>query len=834
MRLDTTRAAPSGNAAHISLPLLRLVNEARNEHGMRQHDYERYRHFCTKKAHRLRQTLNLTHKDEKHGAPPATTGKGGQKKQQSKRGKKKQTAVTQSAADKAKGGNVFTEKTIDVAAMISDRPAQLLLFEAERAWAHSQDLRSQSNTQGEDPALRKRGLGRARKAVQWSQQLASLAESLGSSRVDVRSRSEIAAYTLTIKASHFFDKGDWQAALQHLCVARNLLAALARSSPDSRSEALANSFVDAGEAQMRFCAYQLGEDEQDMDVVTRKTVDGVDADKVCPDYSILIKSLNETANKVGDSKEDAVQIEWRDRVVPVRNPELVDAVQRARKEEASLKEHGVGAATSESTGRRDRTDRKPQRLSHAERNARKRGQAAPANNGESSGSSRAAAAASSRSTKDPFDGALAALTDGEAVARRLVDDNAEALAKSHSTRYERVGEDLRVAHEWLRYRLLALQVRRSARLAEQVEEKARKREERKERQQSGTLAPKAKSSGSSKPRREVSKKEPRKPQPGSLAKRPRASPRASKRRPACIGAKKQRLERQRSQIARRQLVSEGQSRRHVARTIPALAKLHDTCEAALISLSGLSIVESDPDASTVIDAKLAWYRAEMLRHLGRAHSLAGKRDEACLLLRRAGLSLRQARQAADLVEDQEVAKEMDADVPPAMSEETFSRGEALVQDELKRTQREMWALEHGAAKGAVPPAAMSLTQSKAGQQLRSLALRHVDFDPVDVQEASRVDEIWQEEFARGSVAKKGPSAAVAASGARKHSVVSATGEEEDDFHEAEQLELHDEEETEEDEEFAPAAEAGEEDDEGEDEQPAKKSGGGWLGGWFRK
>lgn len=121
MRLDTTKAAPSENAAHISLPLLRLVNEARNEHGMRQHDYERYRHFCTKKAHRLRQTLNLTHKDEKHGTPPATAGKGGQKKQQSKRGKKKQTAVTQSAADKAKGGNVFTEKTIDVAAMTSDR-----------------------------------------------------------------------------------------------------------------------------------------------------------------------------------------------------------------------------------------------------------------------------------------------------------------------------------------------------------------------------------------------------------------------------------------------------------------------------------------------------------------------------------------------------------------------------------------------------------------------------------------------------------------------------------------------------------------------------------------
>lgn len=123
MRLDTSRAAPSdASSPRITLPLLKLVNEARNEHGMRQHDYERYRRFCTSKTHRLRQTLGVTHKDEKHGAPATISGKaGGKQSGKSKRGKKKQTAATQSQTDKAKGGNVFTEKAIDVAAMTSDR-----------------------------------------------------------------------------------------------------------------------------------------------------------------------------------------------------------------------------------------------------------------------------------------------------------------------------------------------------------------------------------------------------------------------------------------------------------------------------------------------------------------------------------------------------------------------------------------------------------------------------------------------------------------------------------------------------------------------------------------
>lgn len=44
MRLDTTKAsAAQEDGSQITLNLLKLVSEARNEHGMRQLDYERYR-----------------------------------------------------------------------------------------------------------------------------------------------------------------------------------------------------------------------------------------------------------------------------------------------------------------------------------------------------------------------------------------------------------------------------------------------------------------------------------------------------------------------------------------------------------------------------------------------------------------------------------------------------------------------------------------------------------------------------------------------------------------------------------------------------------------------
>ncbi|CAO1614396.1 unnamed protein product [Sympodiomycopsis kandeliae] len=868
MKLDLSKAAdaPAGGGS-LTLPLLKLISEARNEHGMRQHDYASYRHFCTQKTYRLRKTLNLTHKD----AERDQKGSAGKGQKNNRRSKRKQTAASQSAADKAKGGNVFTEKTIDVGQIRNDRPAQLLLFEAERAWSHAQDLRNQSNEQEQDPSLRKRGLGRAKRSVQWAQELADLIQSLGD-RVDASSKVEVAIYSILTKSSAAFDKGEWQSSLEHLSVARHLLAALALNSADSRGEALANSFIDAGEAQMRFCAYQIGEEGQDMDEVAKQHGSEQNQKRICPQFDQLIASLEQGKAAAGQTVKEDVRIRWRDRTIPIRNPELMDAVVSARSQEDALANTLQGNTHVQDTSKaQKRESSKPKRLSHAERSAKKRGGAAPA--GETSTAAAKRAVASSRSTNDPFDHAIAALTEGEVVARRLVEDNAEALSKSHSTRYEAVGEDLKVAHEWLQYRLLSLQIKRSTRLISEVQDKAQKREIRKKEQLERKLAARdARSSASvgkssKKSSGSHTKKEPKKPQPGSLAKRPRSGPVSFRRKPAKSGTKRLQALKAAGRDATARVLSEGQSRRRSARAIPAIAKLLDNSEYNLIAISALSVIEGDPDASSLIDAKAAWYRAELLRQLARAHALANERGEASLLLRRAALSVRQARQALELVEEEDVIAEVDSDVSPALSEELLSKTEAAIDVDLRQTQREAFLINNGRSpfttpgdvgtkgkgKGREPSegtAAHSLSQTKAGQQLRMLAGKHVDFDPVDVEEASRPDPVYEEELeaeleeieekersgkltsggkAKKAVSRSTSQAAAAVGVAQQH----ASSEEEHagDEHFEEAAEDDGGASTSDD-EFAPADEHEATDQEDEDGQEGAGQKKGWFGGWF--
>ncbi|PWN22249.1 hypothetical protein BCV69DRAFT_267506 [Microstroma glucosiphilum] len=862
MRLDTTKAsAIPEDGSKITFSLLKLVSEARNEHGMRQLDYERYRQFCTKKVHRLRQTLQLTHKDAQHTVK--TQGSKGGQTQKSKRSKKKQTAVTQSAADKAKGGNVYTEKTINVADVKNDRPAQLLLFEAERAWAHSQDLKSQSNEAEEDPVLRKSGLGRARRAVGWADDLFKLTESLAS-RVDAHTKVEVISYRLSTKASALFDKGEWESCLEHLWVARVLLTALAKGTSDSRAEALANSFIDAGEAQMRFSAYQIGEEQQDMEIVTQEIATPATCQRIVPGFDQLVQKLRESQPMDAGNKEAAVEIEWRERKIPLRNADLVDAVLRVRSQEAALvdavkatEQHEGEAAAAAKAARAKGS--KPARISHAERTARKR--AAAGSVGETSKAGASGSVATQRggqSTSDPFDHALAALTDGELLARRLVDDNADALSKSHSARYERVGDDLKAAHEWLQYRLLSLQIRRSNKMVEEVEEKAAKREARKQAalKKKLDITSSAKRSGGSGGRKKkpaadsAVKKEPKKPQPGSRAKAVRSTPSSHHRRPARSGTRHLHAQRQAARTGRARQVAEGQSLRRSARAIPALAKLLDNSESNLLSIAALSVIESDPDASTIVDGESAWYRSELLYHLARAYSLAGEKGEACLLLRRAALCVRQARQSLDLVDDAAVVEEMDADIPPALNEALFTKSERAIQVSLRKIQKEMRQLEHSTSK--VVGASSSLSSTKAGQQLRLLASKHVDFDPEDVAEASRPDEGGEEleeeevEEVEPSPVQQPKSGQAKPTRTAQEALAAVTGDDEDEAEHFEEAPAaaHAEGEVEEgsDEgEFAAAEDAegdGEEEtDSEEDEEEVvaaeqQKKPAGWLGGWF--
>jgi hypothetical protein len=123
MDVDLSKAEDAQQKGEsVTLSLFSLINQARNEHGLRQQDFKRYRHFCSTKLHHLRETMNKTHVDK-----PATrqnskkNQSANNKKQLSKKQKlKAQSAAVQSANSKGKG-HVFVRKSIAVEEVKDDR-----------------------------------------------------------------------------------------------------------------------------------------------------------------------------------------------------------------------------------------------------------------------------------------------------------------------------------------------------------------------------------------------------------------------------------------------------------------------------------------------------------------------------------------------------------------------------------------------------------------------------------------------------------------------------------------------------------------------------------------
>ncbi|CDU24436.1 uncharacterized protein SPSC_03807 [Sporisorium scitamineum] len=875
------QAAQAGGEP-IAFPLLQLISEARNEHGMRQQDFARYRRYCASKVHRLRELLALTHADSSHKVDAKKSKRA--KAARGKKPKKAQQAAAQSAD--AKGhGNVFTAKKLDIAQVSDVRPAHLLLFEAERAWAYSQELRAEAFDDESNPHLRKRGISRLRRAEQWSHSLHQLVQAL-SARFDIFAQAETAAYLLIIKSTTAFDRSHWDKALQILSVARNLLNAIATNSPTSRAEALANSFVDAGEAQMRYSAYQLGNAEQDMDKIAASIATSEVCQQVLPGYNQLVQDLASAKASAGSAqKQSALSLSWHGHHIPVRNPELLDTIVAAQAEEAALRESVKVEAVSDQDADAGPTasrkakasaqDGRRVRLSHAQRKAKKREIA----QGESSADgARTATTSTVRLGKaghtelDPFDRALSAFTDAEDVARKLVEDNAEALSKSHSARYETASKDLQTAHDLIFYRLLALRIWRNLRLVAEVERRADKREKRAMSSVEARLKGKGtRSAGSATHKRSkrskgkqqkldeaiaVKKANPRKNPPGSRAKMPRSAPRTHARKPARSGTRKLRTRQALARENRARAIAAQKSKRRGARAVPSLAKLLDAAETSLVAMGSIGLIESEPDVSSLVEAKAAWFRSEILRHLARAFSLSGAHAEAVLLLTRAQLYIRQARQAADLAED---VDEEDADFPPRLksssgsdvvfdhSDEVLANLKRGVQKSLLKAQQRQQ--QRGAGKVAKGKAGSTMSDSRAGQALQELARKYIDFDPVSLQEAQRVPEdvraeYEQEQQAALTPAFKSQTKATKAPAKAKPAAAAAQAVKQtpvpvqDDNDETEHFEDHDDDEEEEDEEegdyslaYDPGnALAEEEEAQAEAEAAAKKKG--WLGGWF--
>ena len=220
---------------------------------------------------------------------------------------------------------------------------QLLLFEAERAWAYSQELTSQSL----DPAkadkrsaLQRSATSRLRRAINWSTQLLSLAQSLYTSkRLSAENILELTTYTLILNGRFLRSREEQlQDALSQLSVARYLLDNLSAQATSSRDQALAALFTDEIGPEIRYCAHQLGNKKAyDVDGIVQE-LSAIYKDKLVEGCENILAALKkETASGVqGSLKQNLNTLMWEGKPIPIRNPELVDALLKVQEAEAKL------------------------------------------------------------------------------------------------------------------------------------------------------------------------------------------------------------------------------------------------------------------------------------------------------------------------------------------------------------------------------------------------------------------------------------------------------------------------------------------------------------------
>lgn len=220
---------------------------------------------------------------------------------------------------------------------------QLLLFEAERAWAHSRELAAQSLDPAKadkQSALRHSATSRFRRAIIWSKQLLSLAQSLyASKRLSAENFLELTTYSLILNGRFLRSREEQvREALSHLSVARYLLDNICSQAISSRDQALATLLIDEIGPEIRYCAHQLGNRKAyDVDGIVQEFA-ASHKDRLVEGCDDILAALREETAKgtQGLQQQKLKALIWEGKPVPVRNPELVDALLKVQETEARL------------------------------------------------------------------------------------------------------------------------------------------------------------------------------------------------------------------------------------------------------------------------------------------------------------------------------------------------------------------------------------------------------------------------------------------------------------------------------------------------------------------
>ncbi|KAA8499878.1 Signal recognition particle subunit SRP68 [Porphyridium purpureum] len=287
-------AGSAVEAQKVALHILGVSKAAQQTHGLKHGDYRRYRRFCSGKIHHLRRILKLTNG----------------------RGQK----------------FVKREVTTDVITVHGQvRALDLILWQAERSWSYSMEMKDLESNKPEQPQkMRRLAIRKLKRAVLYAQQLHDFCVETA----EDRTRLEADAYVAWMKGNLYLEREMWAEALEHFVNASGLYEGMANvleSDPDS----VYRSRVEEISPSIRFCKYHLG-----------LRSDGARKDD-------LVKLMNESglANDLLKAKIDVAlaeerkrlaqsfgTIDWLGKQVAMRSERTREAVLAAREAEASLRD----------------------------------------------------------------------------------------------------------------------------------------------------------------------------------------------------------------------------------------------------------------------------------------------------------------------------------------------------------------------------------------------------------------------------------------------------------------------------------------------------------------
>lgn len=154
----------------VIVPVLKVIKEAQQQHGLRHGDYQRYRCYCSRRIRRLRKVLKVTQGEKRH----------------------------------------FKKKDITESMLKDERYLFIPLMTAERAWSYAMQLRQEANT---EPRKKFHLIQRLRKACTYALKLQELCES---DVCDARTKLEAQAYVAWIHGSLQFELQLWKPAMENL------------------------------------------------------------------------------------------------------------------------------------------------------------------------------------------------------------------------------------------------------------------------------------------------------------------------------------------------------------------------------------------------------------------------------------------------------------------------------------------------------------------------------------------------------------------------------------------------------------------------------------------